>query len=226
MPIIHDNRNMRPDLVEPPVANVDDIFAAADTQMEQQRRKQMFTPSRKKIQWKKRIKRTVIATGLLSVLIIIISGILAANYSYNLMVEELQTQVLAEVTNIKSTLAAKEESELTEEDLLMLAIFDIISEEDIVRMVDSATSIEEIIYMIRTQNVDINRYLTLEQQKELEEVLTQYAKDLEVRAQELEQQSLEATETISTEETLSPNIENNNLEVDKTDETDASEIIN
>lgn len=226
MPIVHDNRNMRPDLVEPPVANVDDIFAAADAQMEQQRRKQMFTPSRKKIQWKKRIKRTVIATGLLSVLIIIISGILAANYSYNLMVEELQTQVLAEVTNIKSTLAAKEEAELTEEDLLMLAIFDIISEEDIVRMVDSATSIEEIIYMIRTQNVDINRYLTLEQQKELEEVLTQYAKDLEVRAQELEQQSLEAAETISTEETLSPNIENNNLEVDKTDETDASEIIN
>lgn len=226
MPIVHDNRNMRPDLVEPPVANVDDIFAAADAQMEQQRRKQMFTPSRKKIQWKKRIKRTVIATGLLSVLIIIISGILAANYSYNLMVEELQTQVLAEVTNIKSTLAAKEESELTEEDLLMLAIFDIISEEDIVRMVDSATSIEEIIYMIRTQNVDINRYLTLEQQKELEEVLMQYAKDLEVRAQELEQQSLEAAETISTEETLSPNIENNNLEVDKTDETDASEIIN
>lgn len=226
MPIVYDNRNMRPDLVEPPVANVDDIFAAADAQMEQQRRKQMFTPSRKKIQWKKRIKRTVIATGLLSVLIIIISGILAANYSYNLMVEELQTQVLAEVTNIKSTLAAKEESELTEEDLLMLAIFDIISEEDIVRMVESATSIEEIIYMIRTQNVDINRYLTLEQQKELEEVLTQYAKDLEVRAQELEQQSLEAAETISTEETLSPNIENNNLEVDKTDETDASEIIN
>lgn len=226
MPIVHDNRNMRPDLVEPPVANVDDIFAAADAQMEQQRRKQMFTPSRKKIQWKKRIKRTVIATGLLSVLIIIISGILAANYSYNLMVEELQTQVLAEVTNIKSTLAAKEEAELTEEDLLMLAIFDIISEEDIVRMVDSATSIEEIIYMIRTQNVDINRYLTLEQQKELEEVLTQYAKDLEVRAQELEQQSLEAAETISTEETLSPNIENNNLEVDKTDKTDASEIIN
>lgn len=226
MPIVHDNRNMRPDLVEPPVANVDDIFAAADAQMEQQRRKQMFTPSRKKIQWKKRIKRTVIATGLLSVLIIIISGILAAKYSYNLMVEELQTQVLAEVTNIKSTLAAKEESELTEEDLLMLAIFDIISEEDIVRMVESATSIEEIIYMIRTQNVDINRYLTLEQQKELEEVLTQYAKDLEVRAQELEQQSLEAAETISTEETLSPNIENNNLEVDKTDETDASEIIN
>jgi hypothetical protein len=133
---------------------------------------------------------------------------------------------LAEVTNIKFTLAAKEESELTEEDLLMLAIFDIISEEDIVRMVDSATSIEEIIYMIRTQNVDINRYLTLEQQKELEEVLTQYAKDLEVRAQELEQQSLEAAETISTEETLSPNIENNNLAVDKTDETDASEIIN
>ena len=226
MLIVHDNRNMRPDLVEPPVANVDDIFAAADAQMEQQRRKQMFTPSRKKIQWKKRIKRTVIATGLLSVLIIIISGILAANYSYNLMVEELQTQVLAEVTNIKSTLAAKEEAELTEEDLLMLAIFDIISEEDIVRMVDSATSIEEIIYMIRTQNVDINRYLTLEQQKELEEVLTQYAKDLEVRAQELEQQSLEAAETISTEETLSPNIENNNLEVDKTDKTDASEIIN
>ena len=226
MPIVHDNRNMRPDLVEPPVANVDDIFAAADAQMEQQRQKQMFTPSRKKIQWKKRIKRTVIATGLLSVLIIIISGILAANYSYNLMVEELQTQVLAEVTNIKSTLAAKEEAELTEEDLLMLAIFDIISEEDIVRMVDSATSIEEIIYMIRTQNVDINRYLTLEQQKELEEVLTQYAKDLEVRAQELEQQSLEAAETISTEETLSPNIENNNLEVDKTDKTDASEIIN
>lgn len=226
MPIVHDNRNMRPDLVEPPVANVDDIFAAADAQMEQQRRKQMFTPSRKKIQWKKRIKRTVIATGLLSVLIIIISGILAANYSYNLMVEELQTQVLAEVTNIKSTLAAKEEAELTEEDLLMLAIFDIISEEDIVRMVDSATSIEEIIYMIRTQNVDINRYLTLEQQKELEEVLTQYAKDLEVRAQELEQQSLEAAETISTEETLSPNIENNNLEVDKTDKTNASEIIN
>lgn len=226
MPIVHDNRNMRPDLVEPPVANVDDIFAAADAQMEQQRRKQMFTPSRKKIQWKKRIKRTVIATGLLSVLIIIISGILAANYSYNLMVEELQTQVLAEVTNIKSTLAAKEEAELTEEDLLMLAIFDIISEEDIVRMVDSATSIEEIIYMIRTQNVDINRYLTLEQQKELEEVLTQYAKDLEVRAQELEQQSLEAAETISTEETLSPNIENNNLEVDKTDKTDASESIN
>lgn len=226
MPIVHDNRNMRPDLVEPPVANVDDIFAAADAQMEQQRRKQMFTPSRKKIQWKKRIKRTVIATGLLSVLIIIISGILAANYSYNLMVEELQTQVLAEVTNIKSTLAAKEEAELTEEDLLMLAIFDIISEEDIVRMVDSATSIEEIIYMIRTQNVDINRYLTLEQQKELEEVLTQYAKDLEVRAQELEQQSLEAAETISTEETLSPNIENNNLEVDKTDKTDVSEIIN
>lgn len=226
MPIVHDNRNMRPDLVEPPVANVDDIFAAADAQMEQQRRKQMFTPSRKKIQWKKRIKKTVIATGLLSVLIIIISGILAAKYSYNLMVEELQTQVLAEVTNIKSTLAAKEESELTEEDLLMLAIFDIISEEDIVRMVDSATSIEEIIYMIRTQNVDINRYLTLEQQKELEEILTQYAKDLEVRAQELEQQSLEVAETISTEETLSPNIENNNLEVDKTDETDASEIIN
>lgn len=226
MPIVHDNRNMRPDLAEPPVANVDDIFAAADAQMEQQRRKQMFTPSRKKIQWKKRIKRTIIATGLLSVLIIIISGILAANYSYNLMVEELQTQVLAEVTNIKSTLAAKEEAELTEEDLLMLAIFDIISEEDIVRMVDSATSIEEIIYMIRTQNVDINRYLTLEQQKELEEVLTQYAKDLEVRAQELEQQSVEAAETISTEETLSPNIENNNLEVDKTDKTDASEIIN
>lgn len=226
MPIVHDNRNMRPDLVEPPVANVDDIFAAADAQMEQQRRKQMFTPSRKKIQWKKRIKRTVIATGLLSVLIIIISGILAAKYSYNLMVEELQTQVLAEVTNIKSTLAAKEESELTEEDLLMLAIFDIISEEDIVRMVDSATSIEEIIYMIRTQNVDINRYLTLEQQKELEELLTQYAKDLEVRAQELEQQSLEADETISTEKTLSPNIENNNLEVDKTDEADSSEIIN
>ncbi len=226
MPIVHDNRNMRPDLVEPPVANVDDIFAAADAQMEQQRRKQMFTPSRKKIQWKKRIKRTVIATGLLSVLIIIISGILAANYSYNLMVEELQTQVLAEVTNIKSTLAAKEESELTEEDLLMLAIFDIISEEDIVRMVDSATSLEEIIYLIRTQNLDINRYLTLEQQKELEELFTQYAKDLEVRAQELEQQSLETTETISTGETLSPNIENNNLEVDKTDETDASEIIN
>ena len=41
MPILHDNRNMRPDLLNESTESVDDIFSAADANMAQQRQKMM-----------------------------------------------------------------------------------------------------------------------------------------------------------------------------------------
>ena len=200
MPILHDNRNMRPDLTGVPVEDVDDIFASADAQMEQLRQKQMFTPNRKKIQWKKRFKRTITITIILSLLVLLIGGFIAARYSYNLMVLEIQTQVLDEVTQMKTALAEKEESELTEEDLLMLGLFEIISDEDILRMVESATSIEEIIHLLKTQNLDINRYLTPAQQKELDALFIEYAEGLQPRIEEWEAElNTEPTQETTTE---------------------------
>ena len=125
------------------------------------------------------------------------------------MVLEIQTQVLDEVTQMKTALAEKEESELTEEDLLMLGLFEIISDEDILRMVESATSIEEIIHLLKTQNLDINRYLTPAQQKELDALFIEYAEGLQPRIEEWEAElNTEPTQETTTEtQSSEPNTE-------------------
>ena len=78
MPILHDNRNMRPDLLDTPVESVDDIFSAADANMESQRQKQLFAPVRKKTNWKKKIKRTIIGAIVFAVVLFLIVGIISA----------------------------------------------------------------------------------------------------------------------------------------------------
>lgn len=196
MPILHDNRNMRPDLLGKPTEDIDDIFASADAQMEQQRQKQLFQPSKKRINWKKKIKQSMTMSIILIILILIGVGLIIAQHSYTTVVNELQSQVLIEVSKIKTNINAKDESELTEEDRLMLSIFEVLSDEDIARIVKSATSVEEIIYIIKNETLDINRYLTPDQQKQLETLLLEYAEDLEARAEQLEQEAADETESI------------------------------
>lgn len=198
MAILHDNRNMRPDLLDKPEENVDDIFAAADAQMKEQQQKRLFTPNLKKIKWKKRLKRTAIWSIVFVVLVLLGLGVFAVRMSYITFKSEVKIQTLESVRELKNTIDSKSESELTQEERLARDIFKIVTEEDIANMLDTATSVEELITVFRTQTIDINNYLTLEQQRALEQLMLTYAEDLNKRAEEMEA-SLAAEETASSD---------------------------
>lgn len=198
MAILHDNRNMRPDLLDKPEENVDDIFAAADAQMKEQQQKRLFTPNLKKIKWKKRLKRTAIWSVVFVVLVLLGLGVFAVRMSYITFKSEVKIQTLASVRELKNTIDSKAESELTQEERLARDIFKIVTEEDIANMLDTATSVEELITVFRTQTIDINNYLTFEQQRALEQLMLTYAEDLNKRAEEMEA-SIAAEETASSD---------------------------
>lgn len=189
---------MRPDLLDKPEENVDDIFAAADAQMKEQQQKRLFTPNLKKIKWKKRLKRTAIWSVVFVVLVLLGLGVFAVRMSYITFKSEVKIQTLASVRELKNTIDGKPESELTQEERLARDIFKIVTEEDIANMLDTATSVEELITVFRTQTIDINNYLTLEQQRALEQLMLTYAEDLNKRAEEMEA-SLAAEETASSD---------------------------
>ena len=216
MAILHDNRNMRPDLLDKPEENVDDIFAAADAQMKEQQQKRLFTPNLKKIKWKKRLKRTAIWSVVFVVLILLGLGVFAVRMSYITFKSEVKIQTLASVRELKNTIDSKPESELTQEERLARDIFKIVTEEDIANMLDTATSVEELITVFRTQTIDINNYLTLEQQRALEQLMLTYAEDLNQRAEEMEA-SLAAEETAS-----SDLLDETNPVVEPTNDSDTS----
>lgn len=197
MPILHDNRNMRPDLLDNPIEQVDEIFAVADAQMESQRKKQTFTPSPKK-QWKKRIKRIFRVTFFLTVLVLIVVGVVAVRYTYKTVVSEMQSQVISEVHDLQVSLSTKDPETLTEEDLLLLEIFKIISEEDIEHIIQSATSVEELIQIMQTSQLDFNKYLSPEKQAQLETLFLEYAQRIEKRLEEecTESQPTETNEAV------------------------------
>ena len=189
---------MRPDLLDKPEENVDDIFAAADAQMKEQQQKRLFTPNLKKIKWKKRLKRTAIWSVVFVVLVLLGLGVFAVRMSYITFKSEVKIQTLASVRELKNTIDSKAESELTQEERLARDIFKIVTEEDIANMLDTATSVEELITVFRTQTIDINNYLTFEQQRALEQLMLTYAEDLNKRAEEMEA-SLAAEETASSD---------------------------
>ena len=216
MAILHDNRNMRPDLLDKPEENVDDIFAAADAQMKEQQQKRLFTPNLKKIKWKKRLKRTAIWSVVFVVLVLLGLGVFAVRMSYVTFKSEVKIQTLASVRELKNTIDSKSESELTQEERLARDIFKIVTEEDIANMLDTATSVEELITVFRTQTIDINNYLTLEQQRALEQLMLTYAEDLNKRAEEMEA-SLAAEETAS-----SDLLDETNPVVEPTNDSDTS----
>lgn len=216
MAILHDNRNMRPDLLDKPEENVDDIFAAADAQMKEQQQKRLFTPNLKKIKWKKRLKRTAIWSVVFVVLVLLGLGVFAVRMSYITFKSEVKIQTLASVRELKNTIDGKPESELTQEERLARDIFKIVTEEDIANMLDTATSVEELITVFRTQTIDINNYLTLEQQRALEQLMLTYAEDLNKRAEEMEA-SLAAEETAS-----SDLLDETNPVVEPTNDSDTS----
>ena len=189
---------MRPDLLDKPEENVDDIFAAADAQMKEQQQKRLFTPNLKKIKWKKRLKRTAIWSVVFVVLVLLGLGVFAVRMSYITFKSEVKIQTLASVRELKNTIDSKAESELTQEERLARDIFKIVTEEDIANMLDTATSVEELITVFRTQTIDINNYLTFEQQRALEQLMLTYAEDLNKRAEEMEA-SIAAEETASSD---------------------------
>lgn len=217
MPILHDNRNMRPDLLDAPTESVEDIFAKADSEMNDLRQKQLFVPSKKRKNWKKKIKRTFVISTSVFILIALVGGFFAAKYAYDMAVNEVQTQVLQTVHDLKTNLNKKDEAELTPDELFLLQAFEILSDDDIASIVQSATSIEEIIYIFKTNSLDINRYLTPEKQKQLEDLLLEYAQDLETRIEELE--------TLEENESSSDIPEQESSELDITEESETEEAI-
>lgn len=196
MPILHDNRNMRPDLLNNTVEDVDDIFANADAEMAKQRQKQLFSPKKKSFNWRKRLKQITIVVSILALIFIIFAGIFAAKIAHRTAVSEVKTQVLYEVAKMKNNIAAKDESELTKEDLFMLEVFEILSEEDIANIIETATSVEEIIYFLQNANIDISKYLTADQKLQLEDAMTRYAEGLGTQIEEFEQ-SIEPEESVA-----------------------------
>ena len=130
----------------------------------------------------------------------------------NTMVSEVQTQVLKEVRQMKSSIAAKSESELTDEDRFMLEIFDVLTEEEICNIIQTATSTEEIINFLIEPNLDFSRYLTIEQKIALEDISNRYAEKIGTEIVEyeknMEEEELMGTtypeEQDSTEPTTAP----------------------
>lgn len=212
MPILHDNRNMRPDLLQDKTESVDDIFALADKEMQQQRQSQLFTPKKKRIYWKSVLKKVSVVTVIFAIIILCLAGVWSFKMARNTMVSEVQTQVLKEVRQMKSSIAAKSESELTDEDRFMLEIFDVLTEEEICNIIQTATSTEEIINFLIEPNLDFSRYLTIEQKIALEDISNRYAEKIGTEIVEyekkMEEEELMGTtypeEQDSTEPTTAP----------------------
>lgn len=200
MPILHDNRNMRPDLLRENEPSVDDIFANADAKMEQQRRDSFYKVQRKRIDWRKRIKTAAIITSIAALIVIVAGGIWTAKLAHNTMVTEVQTQVFKEVAKMKADIAAKDESELTEEDYFLLEVFEILPDEDIAKIIQTATSPSEIIQFMQNPTLDMSKYLTIEQRVQLEALMEKYAIKVGTRIEEVEQQLIEAEQALQEQE--------------------------
>ena len=196
MPILHDNRNMRPDLLRENEPSVDDIFANADAKMEQQRRDSFYKVQRKRIDWRKKIKTAAIITSIAALIVIVAGGIWTAKLAHNTMVTEVQTQVFKEVAKMKADIAAKDESELTEEDYFLLEVFEILPDEDIAKIIQTATSPSEIIQFMQNPTLDMSKYLTIEQRVQLEALMEKYAIKVGTRIEEVEQQLIEAEQAL------------------------------
>lgn len=197
MAVLHDNRNMRPDLLNDIPENVDDIFANADAEMAKQRQEQLFAPKKKRIDWRKRMRQTTIITTVVALCFLIVAGVWAAKLAHNTMVSEVQTHVLREVRKMKANIENKEEAELTAEDLFMMEVFEILPEEDIVTIIQNATSVEELISFLQNPDMDFSRFLTSEQKLQLEDALNRYAEYVGTQMQEYEKNMV--TESLNTE---------------------------
>ena len=200
MPVLHDNRNMRPDLLRENEPSVDDIFANADAKMEQQRRDSFYKVQRKRIDWRKKIKTAAIITSIAALIVIVAGGIWTAKLAHNTMVTEVQTQVFKEVAKMKADIAAKDESELTEEDYFLLEVFEILPDEDIAKIIQTATSPSEIIQFMQNPTLDMSKYLTIEQRVQLEALMEKYAIKVGTRIEEVEQQLIEAEQALQEQE--------------------------
>lgn len=200
MPVLHDNRNMRPDLLRENEPSVDDIFANADAKMEQQRKDSFYKVKRKRIDWRKKIKTAAIITSIAALIVIVAGGIWTAKLAHNTMVTEVQTQVFKEVAKMKADIAAKDESELTEEDYFLLEVFEILPDEDIAKIIQTATSPSEIIQFMQNPTLDMSKYLTIEQRVQLEALMEKYAIKVGTRIEEVEQQLIEAEQALQEQE--------------------------
>ena len=97
MPILHDNRNMRPDLLNESTESVDDIFSAADANMAQQRQKMMTVKPNPFKDWRRKMKRFYTVTAILAIICLIASGIWGLKIAHQTTVLEMETQILFEI---------------------------------------------------------------------------------------------------------------------------------
>lgn len=220
MPILYDNRNQNPENQSQKEVDIDAIFAEADAKIAEQNKKSVFTPKKKKFNFFKSMKRLIIWSIVITIVALIVTGVFAGYKAYHLMKSELKNTVVNTINDLRVQIDEKSEDELTEEEKLLKEMLAIITEDDIQRMIDQATSIEEILNILETENITASDYLTEEQQKQLEELFTEYLTNLEQRIEESEAaETIENTEsststdaTESSTETIEETIVNETTE--------------
>ena len=176
MKITNDQRGLyNTDNKEDSKYNVDEIFARADAQMESQKtaiysQNRKFRNSIKKI--KRRAKISFIAMLILAILTFCGIGIYSVFYGVKIAKNEIVMSLIDSRHNILS------QEPITLEDELAHKLFTIITDEDIISMVDKTTSLSTLKNLFEEQQLLSDGMLDPEKQAQLKELFEEYNKTL------------------------------------------------
>ena len=200
MNITNDQRNRSYESEEVQKATIDDIFAQADLDIQNQQ-EQLEHGNFKRRNFAKKAKRRL--TGLLvtSLILIFIILVIAGAVTVKVGIEQMRLAAYNALIDARNSVLAIDEEDMTVDEYYAKEFMNIITEEDIRIMVENATSLGEIYNLMQGENLSANKYLSPEKIAAVESLFEEYSKVKEESLSQLDTSEVEPEEDVI-EETI------------------------
>ena len=200
MNITNDQRNRSYESEEVQKATIDDIFAQADLDIQNQQ-EQLEHGNFKRRNFVKKTKRRLTGLFVTSLILIFIILVIAGAVTVKVGIEQMRLAAYNTLIDARNSVLAIDEEDMTVDEYYAKEFMNIITEEDIRIMVENATSLGEIYNLMQGENLSANKYLSPEKIAAVESLFEEYSKVKEESLSQLDPSEVESEEDV-VEETI------------------------
>lgn len=225
MKILHDNRPLAKTEDNTPPVDVDDIFAQADKEMQQQweRRENYYRKSRNLV---KKTKKTITTSIIISIILIVVILVAAVIIGIKTSIDSVKLTAYQQLVSTRQAIMEIPNEELTLDTYYLKRVMCVIDDNDLKNMVNNLISFTEIANMFDEEYLLQDDLLSPEKQQKVKDIFDEYAQKKTEELEKYEQQLISDYESQQNTIFNSEDISQDDISSEVENQPDVKETVN
>ena len=225
MEILHDNRPLAKTEDNAQPVDVDDIFAQADKEMQQQweRRENYYRKSRNLV---KKTKKTITTSIIISIILIVVILVSAVIIGIKTSIDSVKSTAYQQLVSTRQAIMEIPNEELTLDTYYLKRVMCVIDDNDLKNMVNNLISFTEIANMFDEEYLLQDDLLSPEKQQKVKDIFDEYAQKKTEELEKYEQQLISDYESQQNTIFNSEDISQDGISSEVENQPDVKETVN